>query len=231
MEKFRISFEAKSPIETSDNEVFFKKYKIILNKKENSVECFNILIDAENKEAAKEEARKIIEEFNNFYCYKKHSLMVEENVLKIENLTKNKIEVVKSLTFRWDISGKINFNKDEELKIYNKHKNIKNLDKLLSVFGSSFRVNDGELKFLCFYKIINEFGKIKHIQVDQWLKTEFGLINEERKRKDNRKAQNNTWPVNLRHAILYDENPIISDKQLKDMEKFAKKFIFDKYFS
>jgi len=231
MKNFEVLFKVKNPIATSDDEILFKKYKIVFSKTEGRVEYIKILVNAETSSGAKEKAEKIIENFNNLYCYNKNFLLTEANGFEINNLTDRKSTITKTLSIGYAIISSIDFNKSMDLKIYNQCKDIEKLDELLAMFENSVRIKDKEFKFLCYYKIINNLGERKHSQINEWLKVKFKLGYEERKRRDNGVNLKNTWPVNLRHTIMYDENPYISDEQLRDMESFARAFISENYFS
>lgn len=62
----------------------------------------------------------------------------------------------------WDIEGilKLNF-----LEKYKKIKSKEKLDKFLSIFRDAERVHDKEIKFLCFYKVLNEFGDLCRVRI------------------------------------------------------------------
>jgi hypothetical protein len=230
IKEFEVKFKIKSPIATLADEFLFKKYKIIFSKKEGRVEYLKILINAETSNGAREEAKKIIENLNNLCCYNKNFLLAEDDSFEVNDPTGHKSTIMKTLSISYAVISPIDFKKGMGLEIYNQCKDIKKLDELLAMFENSVRIKDKEFKFLCYYKIINSLGEGNHTQINEWLKSKFKLGYEERKRRDNGVILKNTWPVNLRHAIMYDENPDISDEQLKNMEIFAKTFISEKYF-
>lgn len=229
MKEFEVLFKSKNSIITQKNEVSFQESKIVFDTdKESCVQKIRVFVKSDNYGNAEKQADEIIKKFNNLHFFFHGFPITEEKRIMeepIKNITDGKRQLEKIITLKWNIEGYLN----TDFKKYYKCKNIEKLDRLLSIFGDSFRVHDKELKFLCFYKVISNFGSINHNNVHEWL-IKLNVKTTKRVRKDNGQEEEKVWPVNLRAAIMYDENPDITKENLKNMEGFAKKFILDNYF-
>lgn len=225
MKQFEISYKVKNPIRTGTNKIVFQGFPISFNKEEGLIKQIKILVKSDNNISAEKIAEEIIKKLNNFFCFVKGFFVAEEDNPEIKNLTDKKNLVTKTLTVQYDIENNINFEK--ALQDYNQYQ-VKSdeLEKLLSIFGDAFRAVDKELKFLAFYKVISEFGKKEHGKVDCWLRKNFpGIKRTERKRIDSQQIKENSWPINLRHSIMYDEQAPVSDDNLFEMKKYARIYI------
>lgn len=233
--EFKISFKAQVFLTLEidqPEEIFFENSKIIFNltDKGRGIEGASVFLKSDSFDSAEEQAKEIVKNLNNLCFYYSNSFLLSEAIDR-DNPTKNLTNGLclnsssMAMTSNLERSLRLDF-----LEKHRKYKDREQLDKLLSVFGNSERVHGKESKFLCLYKIINNFGSKSHIEVHRWLylNKEWKVKPKSRLNKNTGKKEEKAWPVVLRDEIAYDENPIIKGEDLENMRKYARRYVEEK---